>query len=93
MSGDGVLDRALAVFSLFSDDEPQLTASEIGERAGIPESSLFRLLTMLVDRGLLVRLRVAATASARVCGSSASSRRSRCGCASARSRTSCGSTR
>jgi len=56
MSGDGVLDRALAVFSLFSDDEPQLTASEIGERAGIPESSLFRLLTMLVDRGLLVRL-------------------------------------
>lgn len=56
MSGDGVLDRALAVFSLFSDDEPELTASEIGERAGIPESSLFRLLTMLVDRGLLVRL-------------------------------------
>lgn len=53
---DGVLDRALAVFALFSEDEPALTAAQISERSGIPESTLFRLLAMLVDRGLLVRL-------------------------------------
>lgn len=52
----GVLDRALAVLSCFTEDEPELTAAELVERTGLASSTLHRLVTMLVEREMLVRL-------------------------------------
>lgn len=52
----GVLDRALAVLSCFSEDEPELSAGQLVERTGLASSTLHRLVAVLVDRGLLTRL-------------------------------------
>ncbi|MGC5076325.1 IclR family transcriptional regulator [Agrococcus sp. DT81.2] len=52
---DGLLDRALRVLACFHEDTPELTAAALAERTGIALSSLHRLLTTLVSRGLLVR--------------------------------------
>lgn len=55
MSGDGVLDRALAILGCFSEDEPELTAAELAERTGLASSTLHRLIGTLLGHGLLVR--------------------------------------
>jgi DNA-binding IclR family transcriptional regulator len=55
-SGEGLLDRALRVLGSFSEDDPALTAAELGARATLSSSTLHRLLARLVDQGLLVRL-------------------------------------
>lgn len=52
----GVLDRALQVLACFTEDEPELTAAELVDRTGLASSTLHRLVTMLVERELLVRL-------------------------------------
>jgi DNA-binding IclR family transcriptional regulator len=57
VSGEGVLDRTLAVFGCFSADEPELTAATLAERTGLASSTLHRLLANLLQRGLLVRPR------------------------------------
>ena len=54
--GEGVLDRALRVLDCFDEDEPALTAVDLGERTGLAVSTLHRLLAKLVGHGLLVRL-------------------------------------
>lgn len=54
--GDGVLDRALDVLGCFSDDEPTLSAVEIGARTGLATSTLHRLLRVLVGHGLVTRV-------------------------------------
>lgn len=54
--GSGVLERALDVLGCFSEDEPELLASELAERTGIAVSSLHRLLSTLTSHGLLVRV-------------------------------------
>ena len=51
----GMLDRALAVLSCFSEDQPELSAAQLAERTGLAASTLHRMLRTLVDRGLLVR--------------------------------------
>lgn len=53
---EGVLDRALRVFDCFSEDELELSASEIGARTGLASSTLHRLLATLVARRLLTRV-------------------------------------
>lgn len=55
MSGDGVLDRTLAILGCFSEDQPELMVAELAERTGLASSTLHRLIGMLLDRGLLVR--------------------------------------
>ncbi len=52
----GVLDRALGVLGCFSEDEPELTAAELGSRTGLSSSTLHRLLGALLRQGLLVRV-------------------------------------
>jgi DNA-binding IclR family transcriptional regulator len=54
--GEGVLDRTLRVLGSFSEDEPALTAAELGRRAGLSSSTLHRLLARLRSEGLLTQL-------------------------------------
>lgn len=56
VSGEGVLDRTLLVLGCFNDDELDLTAAELGTRTGLASSTLHRLVSVLVQRGLLVRV-------------------------------------
>lgn len=51
-----MLDRALGVLGCFSEDEPELTAAEIGQRTGLASSTLHRLIGTLLQHGLLVRV-------------------------------------
>ena len=55
MSENNYLSRLLGVLDAVVDADPAPTAMEVGERLGIPQSTAFRLLTDLVDRGLLQR--------------------------------------
>lgn len=55
-TGEGILDRALAVLACFTEDESELTAGELAARTGLASSTLHRLLAVLVQRGMLVRL-------------------------------------
>ncbi|WP_308492050.1 IclR family transcriptional regulator [Microbacterium terrisoli] len=52
---DGMLARTMSVLSCFTDDEPAVGAARIGQRTGIPDSTLYRLLSDLVAEGLLAR--------------------------------------
>lgn len=56
MGDGGVLERALRVLACFSEDEPELTATEISERSGIALSTMHRLLATLVKHSLVVRV-------------------------------------
>lgn len=56
MNGAGILDRALGIFGAFSEDDPELTAAQLAERTGLPHSTLHRLLSTLIEHGLIVRL-------------------------------------
>jgi DNA-binding IclR family transcriptional regulator len=55
MSESNYLSRLLSVLDAVVDAEVPPTAMSIGERLGIPQSTAFRLLTDLIDRGLLQR--------------------------------------
>ena len=55
MADDGMLPRIMRVLSCFSDDEPAVGAGELAARSGIPISTVHRLVTDLVDQGLLAR--------------------------------------
>ncbi len=54
-AGEGVLERMLRVLDCFDEDEPALTAAELGRRTGLASSSLHRLLANLVAERMLVR--------------------------------------
>ncbi|XPP27351.1 MAG: IclR family transcriptional regulator [Leucobacter sp.] len=54
--GEGVLDRALGVLGCFTEDEPSLSAAELGERTGLAPSTLHRLIGTMLRHGLLVRV-------------------------------------
>lgn len=49
------LERGVAVLRQFGRDRPRLAAADLGAALGIPRSSLHRLLTEMVDLGLLRR--------------------------------------
>lgn len=49
------LERGVAVLRRFGRDRPRLTSAELGVALAIPRSSLHRLLTEMVDLGLLRR--------------------------------------
>ena len=53
--GEGMLERMLRVLGCFTDDEPAITAAELGARTGLASSTLHRLLSGLVAQGLLTR--------------------------------------
>src|SRR5690606_20237570 len=52
----GVLDRVLAVLGCFSEEEPELGSADLTARTGLAPSTLHRLLAVLLERGLLVRM-------------------------------------
>ncbi len=52
----GVLDRALGVLGCFTEDDPTLSAAELGERTGLAPSTLHRLIGTMLRHGLLVRV-------------------------------------
>ncbi|MFV0435322.1 MAG: IclR family transcriptional regulator [Leucobacter sp.] len=54
--GRGILERALGVLGCFTEDEPELTAAEIGRRTGLSSSTLHRLIGTLLQHGLLTRM-------------------------------------
>jgi Transcriptional regulator len=45
----------MGVLQCFTDDEPELSASQLGERTGLATSTLHRLLAQLTEFGLLTR--------------------------------------
>ena len=53
--GAGMLARTMRVLECFTDEEPALSASRIGELTGLPSSTLHRLLVQLTTFGLLAR--------------------------------------
>lgn len=55
-ANSGVLDRALTVLSCFTEDEPELSGAQLVERTGLASSTLHRIVAMLIERELLVRL-------------------------------------
>lgn len=54
-TGVGVLTRAMAVLECFGEDEPALSAAELGTRTRLAPSTLHRLLAQLTEFGLLMR--------------------------------------
>jgi len=53
--GQSVVSRLLRVLEAFSPERPDLTIAEIGQRTGIPQSTLYRLLAEPVGHGALER--------------------------------------
>lgn len=54
-AGEGTLDRAMRVLACFSEDEPELGATRLGELTGLSPSTLHRLLARMVELGMLSR--------------------------------------
>lgn len=52
---EGMLARTMSVLACFTEDEPAVAASGIADRTGIPDSTLYRLLSDLVAEGMLAR--------------------------------------
>ncbi|MFE7416826.1 IclR family transcriptional regulator [Rhodococcus sp. NPDC057529] len=50
-----LLQRTLAILSAFRHGDRELTVAEISERAGVPKSTTYRLISELVELGLLER--------------------------------------
>jgi DNA-binding IclR family transcriptional regulator len=55
-NGVSAISRVVTVLDTFSFEAPFLTLSEIAQRAGIPMSSAHRIVTELVEHGLLERM-------------------------------------
>lgn len=53
---EGLFDRVLRILDCFSEDEPELSAAQIIDRTGLARSTVHRLSSALVDRGLLMRV-------------------------------------
>jgi DNA-binding IclR family transcriptional regulator len=54
--------RALDVLECFRDNETSLNLTDISRLVGLPESSLFRILSTLESRGYLLRTQTGLTA-------------------------------
>lgn len=54
-SGESIIDRVVRVLDTFSTERTVQTATEIGQRCGLPNSTAHRLVHELVDAGLLER--------------------------------------
>ncbi|MGW9112216.1 IclR family transcriptional regulator [Microbacterium sp. NPDC055683] len=53
--GEGVLARAMRILACFTADDPDLSATRIGELTGLSSSTLHRILAQLVEHGLVAR--------------------------------------
>lgn len=53
---DGMLRRAMSVLGAFTEDDPELSAAELAQRAGLAPSTVHRIIAQLLAEGLLVRL-------------------------------------
>lgn len=49
----GVLEKAFAIFNLFTRQNPTLTLDEITKRSGYPKSTVFRIIKTCVNNGFL----------------------------------------
>jgi DNA-binding IclR family transcriptional regulator len=54
-TGESSLARVVRILESFTLDEPQLTVTEVAQRAGLPLATASRLVGQLVDHGLLAR--------------------------------------
>ena len=54
-AGVGMLSRAMRVLECFTDDDPALSATRLGEQTGFASSTLHRLLAQLLELGLIAR--------------------------------------
>lgn len=54
-SGDAVLDRAVRVLQAFDASHPHLSVTGIAERAALPRTTAYRLVSQMAARGLLTR--------------------------------------
>ena len=54
--GESVLSRAARILRAFTPDEPELSVSEIGRRAGLHVATASRLIAAMVEQGLLQRV-------------------------------------
>jgi len=52
---DGVMQRAMGLLRAFTEDDPQLTASELAARSGLALSTVHRLIAMMLAEGMLAR--------------------------------------
>jgi DNA-binding IclR family transcriptional regulator len=53
--GQSVVGRLLRILESFSPERTELTIPEISRRAGLPSSTVYRLLAELIDRGVIER--------------------------------------
>jgi DNA-binding IclR family transcriptional regulator len=53
--GQSVVGRLLRILESFSPERTELTIPEISRRAGLPPSTVYRLLAELIDRGVIER--------------------------------------
>jgi DNA-binding IclR family transcriptional regulator len=53
--GQSVVGRLLRILESFSPERTELTILEISRRAGLPSSTVYRLLAELIDRGVIER--------------------------------------
>lgn len=54
--GEGMLERSMRILSCFDEDHDALTAVELGERTELSSSTLHRILSQMIQLGLLVRV-------------------------------------
>jgi len=52
---EGMLRRAMRLFSAFDEDDPELTAAQLAARSGLPLSTVHRLIGQLMEEGLIGR--------------------------------------
>lgn len=55
VAGEGLLDRVLRILECFTEDDPDLSAQQIIERTGLARSTVHRVLSDLLRRGLIAR--------------------------------------
>lgn len=53
---EGLFDRVLHILDCFTEEDPELSAAQIIERTGLPRSTVHRLTSDLLERGLLMRV-------------------------------------
>ncbi len=54
-SGDSILDRVVRILESFDDTQPALTVSSLSRRSGIPQATMYRLVSEMVQHGILAR--------------------------------------
>ncbi|WP_110590163.1 IclR family transcriptional regulator [Microbacterium suaedae] len=53
--GEGMLERAMRILSCFSEDDASLSAAELAARTGLSSSTLHRILSQMVELGMIAR--------------------------------------